>query len=83
MQSEVSVVIVGAGPVGLLLAYQLSKFGIKDYIIVDKRDNTIETYGRACSIWPRTIELWDQLDLMEDMFAAGGVTTSTGYNFRE
>ena len=83
MKSETSVVIVGAGPVGLLLAYQLSKFGMNDYIIVDKRENNTEVYGRACSIWPRTMELWDQLDLMEDMFAAGGVTTSTGFNFRE
>jgi phenol 2-monooxygenase len=83
MKPKVSVVIVGAGPVGLLLAYQLSRFGITDYIIVDKRDNNTEIYGRACSIWPRTIELWDQLDLMEDMFAAGGVTTSTGFNFEE
>lgn len=51
---------------------------------VDKEDKSnAPIFGRACTIWPRTEELWDQLGLMDDMFAAGGVISSTGYNFRE
>lgn len=34
LPDETDVLIVGAGPVGLLIAYQLSKFGCHNYTII-------------------------------------------------
>jgi pyruvate/2-oxoglutarate dehydrogenase complex dihydrolipoamide dehydrogenase (E3) component len=36
LPESTDVLIVGAGPVGLLIAYQLSKFGCHNYVIIGK-----------------------------------------------
>ena len=36
LPESTDVLIVGAGPVGLLIAYQLSKFGCHNYTIIGK-----------------------------------------------
>src|SRR5205814_371821 len=55
------VLIVGAGPTGLVLALWLSKLGVKLRII----DNTTGpgTTSRALAVHARTLELYRQLDL--------------------
>jgi hypothetical protein len=47
LPSSTSVVIVGAGPVGLLTAFQLSKFGWSDYIII----------GESATLYPSSERL--------------------------
>lgn len=37
-------------------------------------------YGRATTLWPRTLELWDQLDVLDAMLDIG-VISKTGFNF--
>jgi phenol 2-monooxygenase len=109
----VDVLVVGAGPVGLLCAYQLAKFSKGDIRVViigdyrlrsssfhqypsrlertltrrdslpdtdkdDKRDAPV--YGRACTLLPRTLELWDQLGVLDEVLNQG-VVTKTGFNF--
>jgi phenol 2-monooxygenase (NADPH) len=66
---QVDVFISGAGPVGLLLAYQLTRLGISVHIIdaADKGSPDFPMYGRACTLYPRSIELLDQMDLYDDM----------------
>ncbi|KAK7433639.1 hypothetical protein VKT23_020645 [Stygiomarasmius scandens] len=39
-------------------------------------------YGRACTIWPRTIELLDAVDMAERLMQLG-VATRSGLHFHE
>ncbi len=57
------VLIIGAGPTGLVLALWLTKLGVKVRII----DKTAEpgTTSRALAVQARTLELYRQLDLAE------------------
>src|SRR5436305_5511130 len=57
------VLIVGAGPTGLVLALWLTKLGVKVRIV----DKTAEpgTTSRALAVHARTLELYRQLDLAD------------------
>ncbi|WP_327438214.1 FAD-dependent oxidoreductase [Pseudomonas donghuensis] len=63
------VLIIGAGPTGLVLALWLSKLGIKVRII----DKTAApgTTSRALAVQARTLELYRQLDLTEAIIEQG------------
>ena len=63
------VLIVGAGPTGLVLALWLTKLGAQPRII----DKTAEpgTTSRALAVHARTLELYRQLDLTGDVIARG------------
>jgi len=63
------VLIVGAGPTGLVLALWLTKLGVKVRIV----DKTAEagTTSRALAVQARTLELYRQLDLTEAVLARG------------
>lgn len=63
------VLIIGAGPTGLVLALWLSKLGIKVRII----DKTAEpgTTSRALAVQARTLELYRQLDLTDAVLDNG------------
>jgi 2-polyprenyl-6-methoxyphenol hydroxylase-like FAD-dependent oxidoreductase len=57
------VLIVGAGPTGLVLALWLTRLGVKVRIV----DKTVEpgTTSRALAVQARTLELYRQLDLTD------------------
>src|SRR6266478_8500177 len=61
--ASVSVLIIGAGPTGLVLALWLTRLGVKVRII----DKTAEpgTTSRALAVQARTLELYRQLDLAD------------------
>src|SRR5215467_5204786 len=63
------VLIVGAGPTGLVLALWLTKLGVKIRII----DKTTEpgTTSRALAVHARTLELYGQLGLADIVVARG------------
>ena len=63
------VLVVGAGPTGLVLALWLAKLGV-DVRIIDK---TAEpgTTSRALAVQARTLELYSQLDLAGEVVARG------------
>lgn len=63
------VLIVGAGPTGLVLALWLTKQGIR-VRIVDKNDGP-GTASRAMIVQARTLELYRQLDIADVVVAAG------------
>jgi len=63
------VLIVGAGPSGLVLALWLTKFGVK-VRIVDKTDRP-GTTSRALAVQARTLELYRQLGLADEVVARG------------
>jgi 2-polyprenyl-6-methoxyphenol hydroxylase-like FAD-dependent oxidoreductase len=66
---DCEILIVGAGPTGLVLALWLTKLGVKLRII----DKAAEpgTTSRALAIHARTIELYRQLDLADSVVAKG------------
>src|ERR1700742_3776931 len=63
------VLIIGAGPTGLVLALWLTKLGAKVRIV----DKTAEpgTTSRALAVQARTLELYRQLDLTDAVIARG------------
>src|ERR1700704_6253062 len=63
------VLIVGAGPTGLVLALWLTKLGVKVRII----DKTAEpgSTSRALAVHARTLELYRQLDLADTVVEKG------------
>ncbi|KAF7195852.1 Phenol hydroxylase [Pseudocercospora fuligena] len=63
------VVVVGAGPAGLMLACNLVRFGIKTTIIDDRPDKT--STGRADGLQPKTIETLKQMRLADDLLKYG------------
>jgi 2-polyprenyl-6-methoxyphenol hydroxylase-like FAD-dependent oxidoreductase len=66
---QTAVLIVGAGPTGLVLALWLTKLGVSVRII----DETAGpgTTSRALAVQARTLELYRQLDLTEAVVARG------------
>jgi 2-polyprenyl-6-methoxyphenol hydroxylase-like FAD-dependent oxidoreductase len=66
---QTDVLIVGAGPTGLVLALWLTRLGSKVRVI----DKTAEpgTTSRALAVQARTLELYQQLDLTEAVIANG------------
>jgi 2-polyprenyl-6-methoxyphenol hydroxylase-like FAD-dependent oxidoreductase len=63
------VLIIGAGPTGLVLALWLTRLGVKVRII----DKTAEpgTTSRALAVQARTLELYRQVDLADAVVAKG------------
>lgn len=69
MQTDIPVLIVGAGPTGLLMATVLQRYGIPIRII-DKKTERTKT-SNALGIHAATLELLADLDLIDTFIAAG------------
>jgi 2-polyprenyl-6-methoxyphenol hydroxylase-like FAD-dependent oxidoreductase len=67
--AQTDVLVIGAGPTGLVLALWLTRLGVKVRII----DKTADpgTTSRAFAVQARTLELYRQLDLTEAVIARG------------
>ena len=63
------VLIIGAGPTGLILALWLSKLGIRVRIL--DKTSAPGTTSRALAVQARTLELYRQLDLCQSVVANG------------
>ena len=68
---KTDVLVVGAGPTGLALATQLVRYGI-DLIVIDKRERTTP-YSKAIGVQARTLEIYDQIGLADDLVARGWI----------
>ncbi|KAI1171768.1 FAD binding domain-containing protein [Nemania sp. FL0916] len=67
-KSLVDVLVVGAGPVGLITAYQLARFGGVSVRIIEKHTKSVQdAYGRAITLFPRSSEMLDQLGLADEL----------------
>src|SRR5271169_205463 len=62
---QCDVLIIGAGPTGLVLALCLTKLGAK-VLILDKTSGP-GTTSRALAVQARTLELYRQLDLADEV----------------
>jgi len=67
--SEIQVLIVGAGPTGLVLAVWLTRLGVRVRIV----DKTAEsgTTSRALAVQARTLELYSQVGLADTVVERG------------
>ncbi|GHC58191.1 hypothetical protein GCM10010507_38730 [Streptomyces cinnamoneus] len=74
---DTGVLLVGAGPTGLLLACELALAGVRT-LVVDKRA-TPHRESRALNLHPRSMELMDMRGLAERFLAAG--RTVPGWQF--
>src|SRR5688572_9702911 len=68
------VLIVGAGPSGLMLAVCLAKLGV-DAVIVDGKEGPTRE-SRALAVQARSMELYDQLGLVDRVLAERSSATS-------
>jgi 2-polyprenyl-6-methoxyphenol hydroxylase-like FAD-dependent oxidoreductase len=67
--TRTEVLVVGAGPTGLVLALWLTKLGVR-VRVVDKTTGP-GTTSRALAVQARTLELYRQLDLADEVVARG------------
>ena len=65
----VDVLIVGAGPTGLLLASVLARYGVS-LRLIDKRTGPSQA-SKALSVFARTLEIFEQLGIAEAAIAQG------------
>ncbi|HWT51139.1 MAG TPA: FAD-dependent monooxygenase [Caulobacter sp.] len=73
-----AVLIVGAGPTGLMLAGELALAGV-DVAIVERRANQDLVGQRAGGLHARTLEILDQRGLGERFLAAGKAAQVAGF----
>ena len=66
---QTDVLIVGAGPTGLALACQLTRFGV-DFRIVDEKETTTP-FSRAIGVQARTLEIYEQIGLADKLVSLG------------
>jgi 3-(3-hydroxy-phenyl)propionate hydroxylase len=76
--TEHAVVIVGAGPTGLMLAGELALAGV-DFAIVERRATPELTGSRAGGLHSRTIEVLDQRGIADRFLAAGQIAQVAGF----
>ena len=71
------VLVVGAGPVGLVAAVFLQQYGVR-VEIVDMHQRTTQ-HSYALAIHPRTLRILDQAELSEGLIGAGRELTKVAY----
>jgi 2-polyprenyl-6-methoxyphenol hydroxylase-like FAD-dependent oxidoreductase len=69
VDTEVEVLIVGAGPTGLLLAAELRRRAV-DCLLIDIHERPL-TWDRATVVHPRSIEIFDSLGIADRLLKAG------------
>src|SRR5258708_19957606 len=69
MVADVSVLVVGAGPTGLLLASELYRRGVECRVI-DSHPAPLH-WDRATVVHPRSLEVFESLGILEPLLAAG------------
>lgn len=66
---DADVIVVGAGPVGLLAGLRLVERGLRPLLL--ERRSAPSTHSRAIGVHPPSLEILERLDLAGDLVAAG------------
>ena len=66
---DMDVLIVGAGPTGLMLAAQLARHGVR-FTIIDRHSGPAQQ-TRAMAVHARTLEIYSKLGIADDALALG------------
>ena len=69
MRSSTDVLVVGAGPVGLLLACELQRQGV-DYLLIERSPQR-SYFCKALGVTARTLELFEVLGIAEEAIDCG------------
>jgi 2-polyprenyl-6-methoxyphenol hydroxylase-like FAD-dependent oxidoreductase len=77
----IPVLVVGAGPTGLMLANELARHGVSPRI-VDRAPEPATT-SRALVVQPRTLEIFDDIGVVKQAIAAGTSAASLTITFAE
>lgn len=67
--SELDVLVVGAGPVGLMLAGQLQRRQVRYRLVESRRQR--DYWCKALGVSPRTLEIFDQLGCLDQALNRG------------
>ena len=78
-ENDADVLIVGAGPTGLALCAQLLLFGVRARIVDRALDRAHES--RALAVQARTLELFQALDLADELVARGNTSATLMLHF--
>ena len=73
------VLVVGAGPTGLMVANELARHGVPPRII--DRGPAPATTSRALVVQPRTLEIFDDIGVIDQTIAAGDPATGLTITF--
>ena len=76
-KDQTEVLVVGAGPVGMVTALLLAESGVKVKIIDQESRTAAHSY--ACALHPRTLKLLDQLRLADDVLLLGRRIDTIGF----
>ncbi|MFG1378386.1 FAD-dependent monooxygenase [Xanthobacter autotrophicus] len=68
-QLSADVIVVGAGPVGLTLAAELARHGVRCRIL--EKATAPSNYCRALGVTPRTLEVYEDMGVVRAMIDAG------------
>ncbi|HEY1094206.1 MAG TPA: FAD-dependent monooxygenase [Glycomyces sp.] len=71
MSTQAEVIVVGAGPTGLLLAGDLAEAGV-DVLVLEGRGADLSNLSRAFGVHARTLEEFDARGIAEELIAYGG-----------
>ncbi|MNK28822.1 Pentachlorophenol 4-monooxygenase [compost metagenome] len=69
MVTPITVLVVGAGPAGLLTAAELQRRGV-ECLLIDAHERPLD-WDRATVVHPRSLEILDSLGILEPLLAAG------------
>jgi 2-polyprenyl-6-methoxyphenol hydroxylase-like FAD-dependent oxidoreductase len=76
-KTKTAVLIVGAGPTGLMMASQLARFGIP-FRLIEKTEGPT-TQSRALVIQPRSLEIMEQMGIAERAVKQGRIFQTINY----
>ncbi|HEX2401362.1 MAG TPA: FAD-dependent monooxygenase [Mycobacterium sp.] len=77
--SVLPVLVVGAGPTGLMVANELARHGVRPRII--DRGPAPATTSRALVVQPRTLEIFDDIGVIDQAIEAGNPALSLTITF--
>ncbi len=77
MEQRTKVLIIGAGPTGLMAACQLRRQGI-EVMIIDKKEGPTKE-SRAMVVHARSLEIYDQLGIVNEALLKGEIVRSAQF----
>lgn len=78
-QGPAQVLIIGAGPSGLMMAAQLLRYGIQP-VIVDSRQGPTHQ-SKALAVQARSLEIYRQLGIVDTVIAGGKPAKGVQFNY--
>ncbi|HEY7352321.1 MAG TPA: FAD-dependent monooxygenase, partial [Terriglobales bacterium] len=76
--NSTDILIVGAGPVGLFLANECARRGVRYRIIEAK--STQSEHSKALAIFPRTLEIFDMAGIVDPFLQLANRVTKVAVN---